>query len=253
MKKKLLLLICMISLYFVMTSVAMAAQFDDVILRWSKSQKIVDRDDMVSNVEITATYYSAEFIDAYVESQAQKNLWTKQEADDYKYNFLKALRLQEMVPVQIKFVDNAETMYLGPFDTMVKLRVGNNLYKPVDYDRRFNFRFQGEKEGLVYFRRFDEKTGKDLFKGVKTVALELSPNINPSVTRGNTTKFVWDIANDDPAKLYQGKAAARFETDRLLTRLDKLKKDEAALQKQLKSVEDEKGLIEKRLDELAKQ
>ena len=179
-------------------------------------------------------------------------MWTQQEADDYKYNFLGALRLDEMIPIQIEFINNAETMYLGPFDIMVKLRVGNKLYKPVDYDKRFNFKFQGKKEGLVYFRRFDEKTGKDLLKGAKNVTLELSPTISPNLTRGMTTKLLWDIANDDPSKLYSGKAADRFETDRLLKRLDKLRKDKAGLEAQMKTVNDEIGTIQSRLDELSK-
>ena len=67
-----------------------------------------------------------------------------------------------------------------------------------------------------------------------------------------TTKFLWDVANDDPQKLYQGKAAERFETDRLLKRLEKLRKDKAALESQLKAVNDEVTTIQKRLDEIAK-
>ena len=203
-------------------------------------------------MEVKATYYSAELIEAYIQREAKNNMWTQQEADDYKYNFLGALKLDEMIPIQIEFINNAETMYLGPFDIMVKLRVGNKLYKPVDYDKRFNFKFQGKKEGLVYFRRFDEKTGKDLLKGVNNVTLELSPTISPNLTKGATTKFLWDIANDDPSKLYQGKAADRFETDRLLKRLEKLRKDKAGLEAQIKTVNDEIGTIQSRLDELAK-
>lgn len=246
------ILLC-VAVLTVFASVAGADTFDNVLKRWTKDKKYVDRDDQISNLSIYATYYSAEFIDAYVQSQAQKNLWTQQETDDYKYNFLKALRLQEMIPIQIRFVNNAQTMYLGPFDIMVSLKIGNKTYKPVDYDKRFNFKFQGEKEGLVFFRRFDEKTGKDLLKGANNVTLVLKGTISPALTNGNDTKFLWDVSNDDPSKLYQGKSSARFETDRLLKRLDILKKNEADLQKQLKSIEDEKGTIEKRLDELAKQ
>ena len=99
---------------------------------------------------------------------------------------------------------------------------------------------------------FDEKTGKDLLKGVKNVTLELTPTISPNLTRGMTTKFLWDVANDDPSKLYQGKAADRFESDRLIKRLEKLRKDKTTLESQLKAVDDEIGTIQKRLDELAK-
>ena len=142
-------------------------------------------------------------------------------------------------------------MHLGPFDVMVKLRIGNKVYKPVDYDKRFNFKFQGEKEGLVYFPRFDEKTGKDLLKGAKTVRLEFSSAIS-SVLDSKTPYFLWDVNKDDPSKLYQGKAAERFESDRLIKRLEKLRKDKTTLESQLKAVDDEIGTIQTRLDELAK-
>lgn len=238
---------------FLTANIAIAASpFQQALERWTKDIKLVDKEDQVSSITIYATYYSAEFIEAYVQNEAQKNMWTAQEADDYKYNFLKALRLDEMIPIQIKFINNASTMYLGPFDIMTNLQIGNKTYKPVDYDKRFNFKFQGEKEGLVYFPRYDEKTGKDLLKGVKTAKLTIKSTINPEVTRGNDVTFVWDIAKDDPKKLYQGKTAARVETDRLLKRLEKLRKDEAELHKQLKSVQDEKTTIQTRLDELAK-
>ena len=253
-KKKIasvLLLLSFLLLAFVFAVPADAAKFDDVLLRWTKSKKYID-EDKVSNLEIKATYYSAEFIEAYIQHEAQKNLWTQAETDDYKYKFLGALRLDEMIPIQIEFINNAETMHLGPFDIMVKLRIGNKLYKAVDYDKRFNFKFQGQKDGLVYFPRYDEKTGKDLLKGVKTVTLEFAHTISPSITKGQDTKFLWDVANDDPAKLYQGKTAAKFETDRLLKRLDKLRKDRASLEAQLKTVNDEIDTIQKRLDELSK-
>ena len=121
----------------------------------------------------------------------------------------------------------------------------------MDYDKRFNFKFQGEKEGLVYFPRFDEKTGKDLLKGAKTVRLEFSSAIS-SVLDSKTPYFLWDVNKDDPSKLYQGKAAERFESDRLIKRLEKLRKDKTTLESQLKAVDDEIGTIQTRLDELAK-
>lgn len=227
-----------------------AAAYDQVLQRWTKSRKIVDEDG--ANLEIKATYYSAEYIEALMQKEAQANLWTENEAENYKYNFLGALRLDEMIPIEIEFINNAPTMFLGPFDIMIKLRIGNKLYKPVDYDKRFNFKFQGKKNGLVYFPRYDEKTGKDLLAGVKTVRLEFSPSISP-LTNGTETQFLWDVGNDDPSKLYQGKTAARFETDRLLKRLEKLRKDKAEHEKQLQGINDEISTVQKRLDELAKQ
>lgn len=253
MSKKFAILI-ILSVLFALSSVSMsdAATFDQVLQRWSKT-RIYSGEDKITTLGIKATYYSAEFVEAYVQSEAQKNMWTQQETDDYKYNFLGALRLNEMIPIMIEFNNNAETMYLGPFDIMVSLRIGNKNYKPVDYDKRFNFKFQGKKDGLVYFSRYDEATGKDLLKGAKTVILELKGAISPGMTNGSLTSFVWDISNDDPSKLYQGKAAARFETDRLLKRLEKLRKDKAEHEKQLQGINDEMSTVQKRLDELSKQ
>ena len=237
---------------FTITSLSYADTFQNVLQRWTKSVKYIDKENMLDNVEIKATYYSAEFIEALTQNEAKNNLWTQQETDDYKYNFLGALRLEEMIPIQIEFINNGPTMHLGPFDIMAKLLIGNKEYKMVDYDKRFNFKFQGKKDGLVYFPRFDEKTGKDLLKGVKSVKLIIASSISP-VVDGKRTEFYWDVANDDPSKLYQGKSAARFETDRLLKRLEKLRKDKAEHEKQLQGINDEISTVQKRLDELAKQ
>ena len=253
MKKTIALLLTIgIVCSLALASCAGAATFDQVLDRWSKSVKYIDREDDISNLEIEATYYSAEFIEAYIQREAENNLWTKQEADDYKYKFLQALRLDEMIPIQVKFVNNGPTMHLGPFDIMVKLIIKGKSYKPADYDKRFNFAFQGEREGLVYFPRYDEKTGKDLLDGVKSVTLEFRGSISPSLTRGNATKFYWDVANDDPQRLYQGTTAARIETDRLIKRLENLRKDKAAEDARLKAIEDEINTIQSRLDEISK-
>ncbi len=227
-----------------------AAVFDKVISRWTKERRFESREG--ANLTVSATYYGAEYIEAYIQSEAQKNLWTENETEDFKFNFLSALQLDEMIPVNIKFVNNGPTMHLGPFDAMISLVVGNQTYMPADYDRRFNFSFQGDKEGLVYFRRFDEKTGKDILKGVRSVKIFIRTAVSP-VLDGKDITFIFDVANDDPTKLYQGKSAARFETDRLLKRLDKLRKDKAEHEKQLQGINDEIVTVQKRLDELAKQ
>ena len=252
MKKKSIATLLLLAMIVLFTGAANADPFDQVLNRWTKTIKYID-EDKISFLEIKATYYSAEFIEAYVQKEAKDNMWTQQEMEDYKYNFLAALQMTEMIPIMIEFTNNAETMHLGPFDIMVKLGIGNKFYKPVDYDKRFNFKFQGKKEGLVFFPRFDEKSGKDLLKGQKNVTLELKHTINPSVTNGKDTKFIWTVENDDPSKLYQGKSAARFETDRLLKRLEKLRKDKAEHEKQLQGINEEISTVQKRLDELAKQ
>ena len=250
MKKILATLMVLTLSILTVASAANADPFDQVIQRWTKTRNYVEKE-MLGTLDVKATYSSAEYIEALMQQEAKKNLWTQQELDDYKYNFLGALRLNEMIPIMIYFNNNAESMHLGPFDIHVKLRIGDNVYKPVDYDKRFNFKLQGEREGLVFFPRFDKKTGKDLLKGVKSVVLEMDSAISPA-TEGIDTRFMWDVANDDPAKLYQGKTASKFETDRLLKRLDKLKKDKTGLESQLKAVNDEIGTIQKRLDGLAK-
>ncbi|MEG1642490.1 MAG: hypothetical protein RR272_05200 [Synergistaceae bacterium] len=249
MKKIISVMTLLLIAIFCFSTLGSADSFDSVLQRWTKSRKFFDQEDKLSTVEVFATYYSAEFIEAYIQKEAKKAMWTQQETEDYKYNFLKALRLNEMIPIHIKFINNAPTMYLGPFDIFVKLKIGNKTYKPVDYDKRFNFKFQGEKEGLVYFPRYDAKTGKDLLKGVKNVTLELPSSITP-ISNGKEIKFMWDVYNDNPSKLYQGKSANKFETDRLLLRLDKLKKDKAGLESQLNTVNQEIDVIQKRLDEL---
>ena len=64
---------------------ANAAATDQILSRWGKKIKLIDREDQVSNLEIRATYYSTEYVEALVQSEAQKNLWTQQAADEYKY------------------------------------------------------------------------------------------------------------------------------------------------------------------------
>lgn len=247
MKKKTIAALALLAT-LAMVVLASAAPYDQVIQRWTKSRKFVDKDG--ANLEVKATYYAAEYIEATLQREAQKNMWTAQELENYKYNYLSALQLNEMIPIHVEFINNGPTMYLGPFDNMLRLRIGNQSYKPVDYDKRFNFRFQGQRDGLIYFARYDEKTGKDLLKGVKSVTLTLNPAISP-LTGGSETRLMWDVYNDDPSKLYQGKTSARFETERLLKRLEKLRNDRTELEQRMKTIDDEIGTIQTRLDELS--
>ena len=143
-------------------------------------------------------------------------------------------------------------MHMGPFDIMVKLRIKNKLYKAADYDKRFNFSFQGQKDGLVFFPRYDEKTGRDLLKDVKNVRLEIAPAVSP-LLEGREISFMWDVARDNPSKLYEGTTAARIETERLLKRLENLRKDKAEEESRLSAIENEISTIQSRLDELAQQ
>ena len=228
-------------------SCASADAFDKVLDRWRKSQYF--QSDMDGNLTITCTYYSAEYVEAYVQSEAEKNLWTKQETEDFKYRFLSTLRLNETIPIYIEFINNGPSMHPGPFDIMVALRIKNKAYKPIDYDKRFNFRFQGKKDGFVFFPRYDEKTGKDLLEGVKSVRLEFRPATSVTLD-GRSPFFIWDVSRDDPQKLYQGTTASRLETDRLIKRLEKLRDDKADEEAKIRAIDDEITTIQQRLDEL---
>ena len=228
---------------------AYAAAIDNILLRWRKTLKY---EDATGNLTIAVTYYSAELVEAELQSEAEKNLWTQDELERYKYRYLKTLNLAEMIPIKVEFVNNGPTMYPGPFDKMIKMQIGNKTYEPADYDKRFNFSFQGEKDGLVFFNRFDPKTGKNLLDGQKRVTVTISPGISTMIAgRGKTARFFWDIKNDDPSKLYAGQTAARLETDRLLKRLENLRKDRSEEEAKLKAIDDEINTIQTRLDKLA--
>lgn len=226
------------------------SNLENITQRWSRTQTF--KDDLGATLDITVTYYSAEYIGAVVQQETEKNLWTGDEMENYKYNLLKNLRLDEAIPIQIAFNNNGPTMHMAPFDGMVTLRIGNKVYKPIDYDKRFNFKLQGKIDGLVYFSRYDEKTGKSLLNGVKTVQLELSSGIS-SVTEGRRVRFLWDVDRDDPEKIYGGKAATQLEIDRLLKRTERLTAEKVDLEGKLKAIYEELLTIQKRIDELQKQ
>ncbi|MDO5115052.1 MAG: hypothetical protein Q4D58_03005 [Synergistaceae bacterium] len=232
----------------VFVSAIEASPFDNILKRWRKTNVYNDMD---GNLTISLTYYSSEYIEAFIQSEAEKNLWTKDETETFKYNYLQSLQLNEMIPINVEFENNGPTIYPGPFDKMIEMKVGNKSYHPADYDKRLNFKFQGKKEGLVYFRRFDEKTGKDLLDGKDRVTVELSSGLS-SLLNGRSPRFFWDIKNDDPARLYTGATGARLETDRLLKRLEKLRKDKAEEEARLAAINNEIATIQARLDELAK-
>ena len=228
---------------------AYAATIDDIRMRWRKSVKYQEG---MSTLTVAITYYSAELVEAEIQAEAEKNLWTQDELERYKYRYLQMLNLSETIPIKVEFVNNGPTMHPGPFDKMIKMQIGRKTYEPVDYDKRMNFALQGEREGLVFFPRYDEKTGKNVLDGQSRVTITLSPGISPVIaTRSRNARFFWDIKNDDPSKLYAGQTAARLETDRLLKRLENLRKDRSEEEAKLKAIDDEINTIQTRLDELA--
>jgi hypothetical protein len=233
----------------VTAGVASAADFDSVVSRWTQQKSFADRGD---SLDITATYYAAEMVEALVQKEADKNLWTADETEKYKYQFLNILNLTDTIPVRLEFANYGAALHMSPFGEQVTLMINGKKYKPKDYEPRFNFRVQGKIDGFVYFPRYDEKTGKDLLKGAGMVKLLLSSGISMTL-KGRGVEFLWDVSKDNPERLFQGKAAARLEMDRLLKRLQKLNDERKTLEGQLETIRSEITQIESRMAELQKQ
>ncbi|MDR1622532.1 MAG: hypothetical protein LBS00_09175, partial [Synergistaceae bacterium] len=207
----------------------------------------------LQSVAIGVTYYSAEYVEALVRTEAEKNLWTKDEEERYKYNLLKTLNLEECIAFHVNFDTTGTPVFLQPFDRHLKLYAGKKVLEPVDYDKRFNFKLQGKRDGMIWFPRYDEKTGKNLLEGVKDLRLVISGSISQATTKTGDVRFVWNITGDDPSILNSGTAANRLELDRLIKRLGKLGTEKAALQKQLDTLDKELSEIDARVDELQRQ
>ena len=230
-----------------------AAGIEQRILNsWTKSGNYSESDGTQS-LSMRVTYYSAEYIEALVRAEAEKNLWTQDEEDSYKYNLLKVLNLDESIAFHFDFDVAGVPAYLQPFDRHLKLYAGRAVLEPSDYDKRFNFKLQGKRDGMVWFPRYDDKTGKDLLDGLKEIRLQVSGAISHATTKVGNILLVWDITGDDPSVLRSGSAAARLELDRLIKRLDRLKADQRALEEQLRAVNNEVAEVDSRVDELQRQ
>ncbi len=230
-------------------ALAAFASPESVLSRWRKSMKIMDEDN-VGYVEITASYYAAEYIQALVQKEAKANLWTKDEEENYKYELLKTLQLEQCIPVLFEFDNQGPALRMAPFGDQVTLWVGKDKYSPVDYDKRFNFKLTGKREGFVYFPRYDEKTGRPILDKAKSVRLSVYPGIGPITMRRSTIDFIWDVHKDNPDQFFSGKAADRLELDRLITRLGNLKAQREEVQKNLDGIDAELVRIQARIDEL---
>ncbi len=232
-------------------TVSAFAGTEDILNRWSKTRHF--ESDLGSELDITVTYYSSEYIEALVQNEAEKNLWTADEAENYKYELLKGLQLDEYVPVHIEFDNKGSAMHMAPFDRQIVIWIGNKKFTPVDYDKRFNFKLLGKRDGLVYFPRFDEKSGKSLLEKAKRVKVSLSGGISSTMDGIATVDFLWDVDNDDPEKLFKGKAAAQLEMDRLIKRIEKLSGEKSVLEAQLAEIQAELDKINLRIEELRKE
>lgn len=225
-----------------------AEKFEPILAQWSHETKASDRDGDQS-VRIRATYYSNEYVEALVAAEAEKNLWTADEMENYKYTLLKNINLGECIPFHIDMTVQGIPMYAGPFDKHITMMIGRKKYQPIDYDKRFNFRIQGSRDGMVYFPRYDPQSGKELLDGARDVRLVFDSSISIALADRGDVVWVWDLKKDR-AKIGGGKAANRLEVDRLLKRNEKLNADREALRKQLEALDKEANEINDRIDEL---
>lgn len=245
-----LMLRSLLSFLLIFSLSGTAAADQSVIARWSQVQKFSDR--VGGELEIRATYYSAEYIEALVQEEAQKNLWTADEVEQYKYQMLKTLTLDEYIPIHIAFDNRGPAMRMAPFDKMLTLWIGKAKLVPADYDKRFNFRLEGKRDGLVYFPRYDDK-GNPYLKNAKTIRLSLSNAVSSVVMNRSGVDFFWDVQRDNPEVLYKGRAASRLELDRLIKRIEKLTAEKRDLENKLNGINAELVTINQRVEELQKQ
>ena len=253
MKRILTVFFCAFLIFPVLwLQIGFAADATTVMSRWSRTEHYSDKD-LQGFLDLKITYYSAEYVEALVQSEAQKNLWTQDEMERYKYQLLKTLKLNECIVFHFEFDNAGSTMHMAPFDSFLTLWVGKKKLSPVDYDKRFNFALGGKRDGMVWFPRYDEKTDKPLLEKVLTVKLDILGGISPITTNRQFLSFIWDVSKDNPQRLYQGKAASRLELDRLIARIKKLTDEKAELEGKIAGIDKELLTVQQRVDELQKQ
>jgi len=249
-KKKIIPVILMTIFAMLFSSMAFADN-EDILRRWAKEKNF--ENDLGSELKVTVTYFGSEYIQALVATEAEKNLWTADETENYKYELLKTLRLDEYIPIHVAIENRGPAMHMAPFDRQISLWLDEDRYVPEDYDKRFNFKLTENRDGFVFFPRFDEKTGKSLLEGVKRAKVGISTNISSVAEGAMFMDFFWDIYDDDPSRLYSGKAAAKLEIDRLIKRLEILSSKKDDLESQLAEVLAELDMVNQRIEELRKE
>ncbi len=240
--------LCGIAL-FCFCGMTWASSTDQILQRWSKIQKF-EGSLGGTFLDVRVTWFSEEYLRALAESEANTNLWTNDEKENYLYNLLKTLQIDEYIPVEVAFDNRGESMHLAPFDRLISLWIDGKKYAPVEYDKRFNFRLQGKINGYVFFPRYDEK-GNNLLENAKRVRVQLSQGISSTV-KGNVD-FFWDVYKDNPERLYSGKAMRQLEIDRLLKRTKLLNSRKIELEEELKGIYEELLEVQKRMDELQRE
>lgn len=219
------------------------------LARWTRTSDFADRDE-AQRVKVSVVYYSNEYVEALVKAEAEKNLWTRDETENYKYTLLKTLNFHDAIAFQLTLYVEGLPMYAQPFDRHISLWIGNKRYNPTDYDKRFNVKILGERDGMIWFPRYDPKTGAELLKGAKDIRLVLDGAISQAISPRGDAMWVWDITKDVEGALGNGKAMDRLELDRLIKRLEKLNQERGALQLQVDSIDQELNKVNSRIDEL---
>jgi hypothetical protein len=236
---------------FLMAGVSEAAsQYQDVMSKWERKGAYTEQGEL-GRLEVKVVYYSGEYIEALLNEEARKNMWTADELERYKYNLLKTLNLDETIPFMVEFNNNGPSMHMAPFNEQIALWVGKKKLTPVDYDKRFNFKLQGKREGMVHFPKYDEKTGKSNLQGAATIRLTMAGGIH-GYLKGEIS-YLWDVTKDNPQRLYEGKAASRLELDRLIARIRKLSDQRKELEGKVAEIDRELATIQQRVDELQRQ
>ncbi len=246
MKKRLFAACIAVLIVTAFAAAAFAADYESIIKKWTRTETY--KDDYQAELTIKVTYYADEYIEALIQKEAEENLWTQDEVENYKYRLLSSLNLQEYIPFHVEFDNRGPSMHMAPFDEQVVLWVGKDKYKPVDYEKRFNFKLTGKRDGMIFFPRYDED-GEPLLEKVNTVRLVFNGGISAQ-TIGKTVDFFWDTDKDTPSDFSEGEAMRRLEADRLIKRLEKLNDEKAKIEEQLAEVNAEIQKVQERLDEL---
>lgn len=222
-----------------------ATKYDAELERWTRSEQA--QDDMGGRFTLKATPYTAEYINTLMEAEAERNMWTASELEDYKYNFLRTIRIDEYFAVHLEMENLGASAHMAPFDEMCYMWIGNKKYKAVEYEPRFNMPLQGTIDGLVFFPRYDEKTGKPIINKDMSVRFVLIGAASPALNNRDL-RITWDIKAD--SGMITGSAADRMEVDRLLRRIEKLNGERDQLEEELEAKKREIKEILDRVNEL---
>ena len=236
-------------IFLLMTVPSFSAETEDETLKaWSHETKAQNKEGD-QDIRLKITYFSNEYVDALVNSEAERNMWTADEMENYKYTLLKNLNLGESIPFHLEMYVRGIPMYAQPFDKHITMMVGGKKYTPIDYDRRFNFKILGPRDGMIYFPRYDEKTGKEVLSGARDVRVIFDSAISHALAERGDVTWIWDLTKDR-GKIAGGRAADRLEADRLIKRSSKIDAERAELQKKIDELNKEYESVNKRIDEL---